>query len=83
MALTRAAEGGFEARFTVTRTDGKAPLPHKRFFILEYSGDDPFAVEAMRYYASISQARNPQLSKDLLAATYDPAVSPAQHDNAA
>jgi hypothetical protein len=40
----RQTQGGFEARFNVTRTDGKPCRPEARYIVLDYSGD-PHARE--------------------------------------
>ena len=79
---TRANTGGLEPRYNVERNDGKPIASHKRFpVILEASGDDPEAVEALAYYAFLKQSRgkNPELAADIMAALADPANAPAQH----
>lgn len=63
---SRYAVGGFEARFTVTRTDGTPCRPHDRFFILNGGvGVDKHAILALRVYAASVRAENPKLADDI------------------
>ena len=72
-------ERGLEGRYLVTRTDGKPCSPRARYFVLDYSGDDPHAQLAVQVYAASVRAENPQLSDDLLRALANPAGAPPQH----
>ena len=77
---TRAAVGGFEDRFRVTRCDGK-PIPTgRRYIVSDYSGADPHAVNALRVYADSIEAENPQMAADIRDALVAPEKWPAQHD---
>lgn len=77
---TRASTGGFEARFQVTRLDGKPIRPEARYIVLDYSGADRHAVKALQAYADSIAPENPQMATDLLAALSNPSDWPAQHD---
>jgi len=83
---TRANTGGLSPRYIVERTDGQPIAKHKRFpVLLEASGDDPEAVEALAYYAFLkhSRGKNRELAADIMAALADPINAPAQHRYAA
>jgi hypothetical protein len=80
--MTRETTGGFEARFNVTRTDGKPCRPEARYLVWDYAGD-PYARIAIRIYAFLIKWRNPQLAADLHDALKHPERWPAQHENAA
>lgn len=73
-------QGGFEDRFCVTRRDGKPISPEARYLILDYSGRDPHAIEAIRTYYRHCAADNLRLAKDLKMALDNPTAWPAQHD---
>lgn len=72
--------GGFEARFTVTRTDGKPCRPEARYIVMDYAGD-PHARVAVAAYAASIEAENPQMAADLRDALECPERWPAQHGN--
>ncbi|QWY83316.1 hypothetical protein [Rhizobium phage RHph_X3_2] len=79
MVETRSNTGGYEPRFTIERTDGQ-PIPaDRRYMVLAFDGSDPEAAEALRYYASLKVAINPQLANDLFQHLAFPANAPAQH----
>jgi hypothetical protein len=80
--MTNANIGGYEPRFNVTRTDGKAIDPTRRYMVLDFSGADPEAVEALRLYADLKETINPQLAADLRRHIANPATAPAQHGDA-
>lgn len=77
---TRSNAGGFEDRFRVTRTDGKAISSDRRYIVLAYDGSDPEAVQALRLYANLKEPTNPQLASDICEALDNPSKFPAQHD---
>lgn len=70
--------GGFEARFNVTRTDGKACRPEARYLVLDYAGD-PHAKAAITAYADSIETDNPAMAADLRQALVTPDKFPAQH----
>lgn len=79
---SRANVGGLSPRYYTERTDNQPIAAHKRFpVMLEASGDDPEAVEALAYYAFLknSRGKNPELAADIMAALADPINAPAQH----
>jgi len=76
-------EGGFEARFTVTRPDGQPCRPEARYMVLDGSGADPHAIKAVQVYANSVREENPALAADLdrmLAGNWPAEL--AQHANA-
>lgn len=77
--MTRQTAGGFEARFTVTRTDGKPCRPEARYIVLDYA-NDPHAKVAVKAYADSILSENAQMASDLADALVNPASYPAQHD---
>lgn len=77
--MTRQTTGGFEARFNVTRTDGKPCRTEARYIVLDYASD-PHAKKAVSAYADSIQDENPQMAADLRDAIVRPEVWPAQHD---
>lgn len=77
----RQVQGGFEPRFTVTRTDGKPCRPEARYVVLDYAGD-PIARRAVAFYADLMRFENPQFAADLRDALQHPERWPAQHENA-
>lgn len=76
---SRYATGGFEDRFRVTRTDGKAIGADRRYIVLDYA-NDPHAKAALAVYADHIAAENPQMATDLFDALNNPEKYPAQHD---
>lgn len=76
---SRYSSGGFTDRFRVTRTDGEPINPAARYLVLDYSGRDPAAQQAVRAYADAVEATNPELAADLRDALVNPAAYPAQH----
>lgn len=80
MSDTRSTTGGFEDRFRVTRTDGKRPSFHRRYFVIAYEGSDPHAKAAMTAYADSIEGENPELASDLRDALVNPHKYPKQHD---
>jgi hypothetical protein len=79
--MTRETNGGFEARFNVTRTDGKPCRPEARYIVLDFAGDI-HAWRAIETYAASIQHENPQMAADLRDALEHPERWPAQHENA-
>lgn len=77
--MTRQSAGGFEARFTVSRTDGKPCRPEARYIVLDYA-NDPHAQTAIRAYAESIRPENAQMATDLVDALVNPSNYPAQHD---
>ena len=80
--MTNANVGGYEPRFNVTRTDGRPIEPSRRYMVLDFSGADPEAVEALRLYAQLKSKINPQLAVDLRRHINNPADAPSQHGGA-
>lgn len=74
----RETNGGFEARFIVVRTDGKACRPEARYLVLDYAGDT-HAKAAVAAYADSIEADNPQMAADLRDALASPDKYPSQH----
>lgn len=62
---SRYKTGGFEPRFTVTRTDGKPCRAGARYMVLDGSGADPHAYRALRTYADSVRGENSKLADDL------------------
>jgi hypothetical protein len=68
---SRWIEGGFEARFAVSRADGRPCNPRARYFVLDLgvnedgSALDPHAHVAAEAYADSVAAHNAELSADL------------------
>jgi hypothetical protein len=77
---TRSNTGGFEDRFRVTRTDGKAISADRRYIVLAYDGSDPHAISALEVYAASIRADNPNMAHDILDALQHPENYPSQHD---
>lgn len=75
----REAQGGFEDRFRVTRTDGKPIRPEARYIVLDYA-TDVHAKVAIQAYANSIMEENSALAHDLLTAAREPEKFPAQHD---
>jgi hypothetical protein len=75
----RQSAGGFDARFNVTRTDGKPCRPEARYIVLDYAGD-PHAKKALAVYADSIEAHNPAMAADIRSALVNPELYPAQHD---
>ncbi len=80
MSDSRYKNGGFEPRFIVRRTDGKPCRPGARYFVIDYAGGDPHAVEAVLAYALSVENENPQLAADLKDALANPEKYPTQHE---
>lgn len=78
--LTRSTAGGFEDRFRVTRTDGQAIRPDRRYIVLAYDGSDPHAIPALKAYAASILEENPQMAFDVMRAIVCPDAFPSQHD---
>ena len=76
---SRFASGGFTERFSVVRLDGRPTRADARYFILDYSGADPHAVEALTVYADRVASENPTLAADIREALKNPKCGPAQH----
>lgn len=76
---SRFAVGGFTERFSVMRLDGQPTRADARYFVLDYSGADPHAVEALKLYADKVESENSALAKDIREALKNPKSSPAQH----
>ena len=76
---SRFNNGGFEDRFRVTRTDGKPIRETARYLVLDYSGADPHAIEAIKTYAQSIRDENSRMADDLLAAIETPENFPSQH----
>lgn len=64
-STSRYGSGGFSPRFVVTRTDGKPCRSSARYIVLDGSGADPHAVEALKDYARRVRADNPEMADDL------------------
>jgi Lar family restriction alleviation protein len=75
----RQNQGGFTARFDVTRTDGHPIDPARRYIVLDYAGSDPHAIVALRTYADSIEADNPQMAADVRDAIEHPENWPTQH----
>lgn len=71
--------GGFEDRFRVTRTDGKAVRGEARYIVLNYA-QDPHAKAALTAYADSIEAENPAMAADVRDCLTNPGKYPAQHD---
>jgi len=80
VAASRAGSGGFEDRFRVTRTDGKAIDSSRRYLVIAYDGSDRHAASAISAYAASIEAENPQMAADLRDCLVNPQNYPAQHD---
>jgi hypothetical protein len=78
--LTRSTTGGFEDRFRVTRTDGKSINASRRYIVLDYAGNDPHAIVALKAYATSILEENPQMAFDVMRAIVSPSAFPSQHD---
>lgn len=76
---SRFAVGGFTERFSVVRLDGQPTRADARYFVLDYSGADPHAVEALKVYADRVESENPTLASDIRDALKNPGSGPAQH----
>lgn len=74
----RETQGGFEDRFRVVRTDGKACRPEARYLVLDYA-TDPHARSAVSAYADSIEGENPVMAADLRCALERPEEYPAQH----
>ena len=76
---SRFAEGGVTERFSVVRLDGKPTRAEARYFVLDYSGADPHAVEALKLYADSVESENSALAQVIREALKNPKNSPSQH----
>lgn len=74
----RQTDGGFEQRFIVVRTDGKACRGEARYLVLDYA-TDPHAKAAVKAYADSLDGQNPQMADDLRDALVNPTQYPKQH----
>ena len=75
----RYAAGGFQDRFRVTRTDGKAVRENARYLVFDYA-NDPHAKKAVEAYATSIANENPEMAADLRDCLVNPSAYPAQHD---
>lgn len=76
---SRYGTGGFEDRFRVTRTDGKAIRDEARYIVLNYA-QDPHAKAALTAYADSIEGENPTMAADVRACLTNPTAFPSQHD---
>ncbi len=65
MSESRYKSGGFSPRFVVRRADGEPCRPGARYMVLDGSGADPHAWFALKTYARLVAAENPELAADL------------------
>lgn len=79
MANSRYSSGGYEPRFKVARTDGKAIDPDARYMVLRFDGADPHAILALQVYAASVRLENPALADDLMGHLSDPTNAPPQY----
>lgn len=72
--------GGLEEQFVIERIDGK-PIPSDRRYslILDFSGNDPHALNAAIAYADSVNTENPTLAVDIRAAVANPSIATKQH----
>lgn len=73
------ANGGYEPRYVVRREDGKPIRENARYFVLQFNGEDPHALVAMRSYAFSVADTNPTLALDILRHLDNPSAAPSQH----
>lgn len=74
---TRATQGGLEERFIVERADGKPIDPSRRYIVLDVSGADQTALDAIGFYAQ--NTPNKQLGQDIIDALHGKREFPKQH----